>query len=76
MRLRKKEYSLQELGSKEHPQYYVALPSKWIRAHGLGKGDKLTLYYSVDTGEIILLVPGSAPISEVAFVRERVYEDA
>ncbi len=75
MRLRKKEYSLQQLGSDSHPAFYVALPTKWIRAHGLGKGDRLTVYYNVDSDEVVVLAPGARPITEVAFTRERVYEE-
>ena len=75
MKLRSKQYSLQKLGTKAHPQFYIALPASWVRARGLSKGNRLTLCYNDDTEEVVVLAPGARPISEVAFVRERVRRD-
>ena len=69
-KLIKKEYALQRLGSKEWPQFYVALPSAWVKSHGLGKGDKVSVYFNSDTDELVVVAPGGRAIRNVAFAWE------
>ena len=69
--LTKREYSLQQLGSKRSPANYIAVPRTWVVEHRLEKGDKLTVYYNNMTDEIIVLAPGARPIRDVVFAREK-----
>lgn len=66
-KLRRKRYRLQLMGGPpRHP--YIALPSGWVRAMGLEKGDEVLAYYALDKPYVLIALPGAKPVDEVLLV--------
>jgi len=58
--VKRKHYKIQVIGGNKKagkpPQCYIALPTEWVRLHGLNKGDVMEITYSTSKNDMTLLV--------------------
>jgi hypothetical protein len=55
-----KRYRIQSIGGNpangKQAQFYIALPTPWVRSNGLGKGDELEIYMD-EMKRLIVKIP-------------------
>ena len=61
--MKTKRYKIQVLGgnvaASKQPQAYIAIPMKWLRSHGLERGDVLEVSYDVDEESFVIGIVGA-----------------